>query len=233
MRDLLLLVPTRSRVAGARRLLRSVRDHAELKTDIAFAVDDDDPDLPRYRSDIGPLLGPDDILGPGERRSLAGWTNWLADGFGGSYGHLGSFGDDMEVITPGFDRLLVEHAGRGWAWPEDGRRSGFPEAWVVSAEVTRVLGWVCLPAVRHFYVDDAVADLQRATGAGGGYCPGVRVEHWHYDRPQGGARDETYAQAEAGTEGDARGYFGWLGDRGPGGYLDCVTRVKSMLTVAP
>ena len=47
--DLLVIVPSRGRPANIARLLDSVHDTAKMRTHVHVGIDDDDPELERYR----------------------------------------------------------------------------------------------------------------------------------------------------------------------------------------
>lgn len=183
MIDLAIVVPTRGRPERFVELVHAIQATAAGDVLIVSAVDDDDP------SDYAtPLLGQEINLVAyrGERRSLSGWTNHLAQHLLHSPApprYLASLGDDHRPRTPGWDRLLIEAIehldGPGFAYGNDLLQGELmPTAWVASADVVRALGWMMLPGCQHMYVDTAVLTLGRAAGRIA-YRADVVIEHIH------------------------------------------------------
>jgi hypothetical protein len=85
--------------------------------------------------------------------------------------------------------------GTGWVFPDDKRRSGFPEIWAMSSDLVKFLGWFALPVVKHFYCDNAVSEIGRRADLLR-YVPEAVIEHLHYTISPGTERDKTYAEAE-------------------------------------
>lgn len=203
MADLAVIVPSRGRPRQLRELVDAIYDTAETDVRVVAAVDDDDPTLDAYgRALEGVEVNT--VVYRGGRRSLSGWTNHLAqlelEGASPPR-YLASLGDDHRPITPGWDRKLIEAAealgpGGGWAYGDDllqGAR--LPTAWVVSAEITRALGWVMLPACAHMYVDNAVLELGRHCGRIV-YRRDVVIEHLHPVAHKG-QWDDSYRESNA------------------------------------
>jgi hypothetical protein len=229
MNDCLVITPTRERPANAARLLAAVHATAVMRTHVALAVDDDDPQLPAYERDVRPLLHPGDMMLTGPRGCLSRWTNRIARGWGSEYRFLVSFGDDHEPVTPAWDAIMADEilalpGGRGFAYPDDERRDDIPEAVMTSTAVAEALGWLMLPQCRHFYVDNAWADLGAQLGIT--YAHQVKVPHRHYTTTPGVVRDGSYAQAEAWGPADQAAYTQW---RDGGGLAKAVARVRQAL----
>jgi hypothetical protein len=125
------------------------------------------------------------------------------------YAALMFVGDDNVFATPGWDRLLLGPlADRpGISFPR-GAREGHPETFVISSEIVAALGWMMLPAQRHYYVDDAVLELGVRAGCIT-YVPEVSVPHLHY-KLTGQPSDRVYARAEAWLDEDRASYWRWL-----------------------
>jgi hypothetical protein len=214
----LVLVPSRERWANAERLVRAVHATSGPGVHVALGVDDDDPQLGEYEARVVPLFRPGDRLVTGPRGCLSAWTNRLWEDHGAGYAFLASLGDDHEPVTDGWAEVLAgvietEFGGHGMAYPDDRRRADIPEAVVMSASVAGALGWVMLPDCRHFYVDNAWAELGAAAGMIR-YCPDVVVPHRHYTTTPGVERDGSYAQAEEWGTGDHMSFLRWRA--GPG-----------------
>jgi hypothetical protein len=209
--DLIVIVPSRGRPEGARRLLNAVHGTAKLETHVLVAVDDDDPELESYQQVTAESGGPGDVLETGPRKGLAAWTNEIAVREAGGYRFLASFGDDMVPKTMHWDhyltRAIEDMGGVGYSYPWDGLREDIPEAVVVSSGIVQALGWMCEPSLSHWYVDNVWADL----GWGAGcirHCRAIAVDHVH---PRAGKaeRDKTYEDASPKLDADREAYQQW------------------------
>ncbi len=220
MPDLTVIVPSRGRPERLAVMLAEALRLSTADTLLVIATDQDDPQHGEYDA----LLTPYVRAGlahwvSGTRRTLTGWTNELAGWYAQLSPALASFGDDHVPRTRGWDTglltALAGMGGTGIAYPDDRRRSDIPEAAVISSSIVTALGWMCLPDLDHFYVDNVWADLGRAAGCLA-YVPSVVVEHVHYlTRPDLAARDATYAEAEAGGGRDRLAYQRWQASRMP------------------
>jgi hypothetical protein len=224
MKDLLVITPSRGRPWHLQRLAVAMRDTCVLETDLAVAVDDDDPRLADYK-DLGL---PDLRVGP--RGTLTALTNQIAAEHVSEYRFLASLGDDHVPRTPGWDRELCGEidrmGGTGFAWG-DGSRWVIPEAIVMSSDIARPasdggLGWMALPRCGHYKIDDAWLMLACATGLGR-YRHDVLIEHMQFGIPYDpldpgsgmkALKDQTYADAlqPDKMQADVIGYLEWLAD---------------------
>ena len=226
MKDLLVITPSRRRAARLREMVTATLELSAAQTDIAVCVDEDDPEREGY-ADVCWENRPRVIWHCGPRQSLTGWTNVIAPAGARKYRALASLGDDHLPRTPGWDSLLLAAidamGGTGIAYGDDGIfREGLPTAPVISSDIVRALGWMCLPDCRHMAVDLAWKDL----GLGAGclaYVPEVSIEHVH---PCAGkaAWDQTYATSEAGKEEDRAAWERWREN----GMADDVARIRAL-----
>jgi hypothetical protein len=209
--DLLVITPSRGRPDNATRLLKAVHETAKLVTHVHIAVDDDDPELESYQQAVSEVAGPGDVLETGPRKGLAAWTNDIALRKAGNYTYLASFGDDMIPKTRYWDYYLArgidDMGGAGFTYPWDGLREDIPEAVVISSSIVMALGWMCLPGLDHFFIDNAWADLGRGAGCIR-HLRAVMVDHVH---PRAGKaeRDETYSEASPKLGADQKAYQEW------------------------
>jgi hypothetical protein len=216
MKDLLVIIPSRGRPDRLREMLTAARDLSAADTSFVIACDDDD--VAGYLGLRGECHADQRIRWhAGPRDTLSGWTNKLASRYASRYRALASLGDDHIPRTGGWDKALLDAiaamGGTGFAYPDDKRRSDIPEAVVISADIVRALGWMCLPETSHFYCDDAWADLGKGADCIR-YCPEVVIEHVHYlTRPDLAGRDTTYADAEQGLAADGQAYQRWRSSR--------------------
>ena len=168
--DLAVLVPSRGRPDNLARLITEVHRTARGRTHVLAGVDQDDPRLKDYIALRKTLLLPGDAIHTSNhRRNLVEWTNHLAHLTEGSYRYYASLGDDMVPRTPGWDVKLMgaieeDFGGTGIAYPYDAIRDDIPEAYLLSADIPAVLGWVMQPSLNHWYNDNVIADLGNDAG---------------------------------------------------------------------
>lgn len=229
MADLAIITPTRGRPQRLAEMLAAVKRTTELDVSVYIGLDlDDDSD---YLAALG-LQARDTSKYEihavrGKRRSLSGWTNYLADYALGPTSlpiprprYLASLGDDHIPRTKGWDRILVEAIennmiGPGFAYGNDLLQGGaLPTAWVASAEAVRALGWMMLPTCSHMYVDTAIRELGTAASRLW-YEPTVIIEHAH---PIAGKVewDESYRESNSTNRyaEDEQAYQAWRNDGG-------------------
>lgn len=205
MTDLVVLVPSRGRPGNIARLVEACNKTCRAQTLIAFGFDDDDP---AYADNLKAAAGC--FTSIRHRMSLGPWTNELA-GLHMDAAHLASIGDDMVPVTDGWDERLIgacEQMGGGMAYPNDRRRADIPEAIVMDTAIVKALGWMCLPALAHWYVDNVWSDLGRAAGCLR-YLPDVVVEHRHPNVRGGDPSDATYHEASPRYATDMAAYQRW------------------------
>lgn len=208
MRDLLIITPSRGRPDRLATMLNAALDLSEAQTDVVVGVDEDDP----ARSGYCIVVGRDrvsSVIGP--RMTVSGWTNHLAGLLAGGYGAVASLGDDHVPRTQGWDRLLLEAiaemGGTGFAYGNDLHQgSALATSVVVSSDVVRALGWLMLPALSHFHVDDVWVALGRDAGCLA-YLPGVVIEHVH--PAWGGPWDDLYASEAGRGPADQAAFTAW------------------------
>jgi hypothetical protein len=221
MSDLEVLIPSRGRPGSVERVVRSYALTCRASTKIRFAFDEDDP---KIDANIKASQGHSFMIGP--RDTLTGWTNKLAKRHLGHAPALGSFGDDHQPVTDGWDEKLLAAlpAGGGYSYPNDQRRDDIPEACVISSTIVRALGWMSPPFVSHWWQDNVWADLGRGAGCLV-YCPDVIVKHLH-PNVLGTRGDQTNHDAAKRYDSDLAAYQGWR-LRGMPGDLATVRGVRA------
>jgi hypothetical protein len=207
VRDLLVIVPSRGRPERFAAMAGAALSLSEASTQIAVAVDDDDPVAARYQG--SERIG----FWHGRRGTLAGWTNKIALAEHQNYRALASLGDDHMPRTQGWDRLLLEAidgmGGTGVAYGNDLLQGvNLPTAAVVSSDIVAALGWMCLPGLRHYCVDNVWSVLGASAGCLR-YLPGVVIEHLH-PLLTGAPPDRTYRDAEARAAQDHDFFRAWV-----------------------
>jgi hypothetical protein len=203
MRDLLVVTPTRGRPERILRLASSITRTATAKTDLIVGLDDDDPTAAETVEALKPF-GVQCMRGP--RTGLGPWSNTLVQAGFGDYKAFASLGDDHVPRTLGWDAECLrelELMGGGYAVPNGLLSPGFPEQVVISARVVEALGWLCLPGLRHWCVDQVWYDLGKMTHRLR-WLERVMVEHWQ------DPTDQTAADQWAALRPDQVTYAKWL-----------------------
>lgn len=181
MRDLLIIVPARSRPQNIPRLLAAwdetnAWEDAEMRID----VDADDPTLPDYlavemppgaRMVVADVWRP---LVPKLERAVAEEVD--------NYWALGFAGCDHVPRSHEWARRYIEELcqlGTGIVYGDDGyQHKNLPTQWAMTADVIKALGRMVPAQVEHLYCDEAIRDLGRAAGCIK-YVPDVLIEHMH------------------------------------------------------
>jgi len=202
---LLVIVPVRGRPASAPRFAEAFGATAR-EADLLMVLDDDDGSY----DGMFPGLGVRAVTYP--RMPTAPKINRAAAGHGAGYGAVMFMGDDNLPRTPGWDQAmmaaLAEMGGTGIVYCNDLLRNDLPCSALISADIIAALGWMALPVVSHFYIDNAWADL----GGGVGrlkYLPGVVIEHLHPCAAKA-PYDGLYSEArELYWDADEKAYHAW------------------------
>jgi hypothetical protein len=208
MTDLLVMVPTRGRPEKCARILKSFSETTVLTTtDILFITDGDDnsyKDMDWGEAQHG-------ILSP--REALTGKLNHTAKACTAQYDALMFAGDDHVFNTPGWDdimlRMLADMGGTGMVYPDDKRRQDVPEIIMISSDIVEILEHFAEPSLKHYYIDNAWAELGKRSGLIQ-FCREAVITHHHYSVDADTDHDETYVQAErAWGESDLRAFHNW------------------------
>jgi hypothetical protein len=172
MRKISLLCPTRGRPDRAMNLLRSVEQTQTQKNELLFCLQEDDPMLKQYPSEIVKLS----VITP--PRTTSYYWNLLADKSQGEM--LMLLGDDVTCKTQGWDQRFNEVYDQ---YPDgifnikflDGRNKiGRPAPVapnelpaphpVISRRWYDALGYFTYPGLRHYCVDDWIDSLAKKLG---------------------------------------------------------------------
>lgn len=225
MRDLLVITPTRGRLASAIRLADAIRQTSELDTQLTFGIDADDHSYDGLEGDL-----PDVWFVRGTRRTYSTWTNDLAGMNGDRFRYLASLSDDHLPETKGWDRLLIEAndlaGGTGIVYGNDMLQGvNLPTAWVVSSDIVRALGWMTLPQLDHMFCDNVTLDIAANAGCLA-YMNEVIIRHLHYTAGLSQV-DQTARDGMATWAHDEAAYHAWKRD----GMAADVAKVKALLPV--
>jgi hypothetical protein len=195
------------------RLLESYDKNTDF-AEMAFIIDPDDQETYEgidWKDTIHGVLDP--------RGSLGEKLNHSADSLVEGYDALMFVADDHVFRTPGWDTILMkalkEMGGSGFVYPDDRRRNDIPETVLISSDVIKALGYFAPPTLKHYYQDNAWAELGKRSGLIK-FVPEVVIEHLHYSVCAETQKDETYSYAEA-TWGasDLQAFQEWRESRMP------------------
>jgi hypothetical protein len=214
----LVIVPSRDRDERLDFMLGEALSLSAGIADFAVCYDDTDPRREAYaklrRKFPQAAPGAQGVLWyHGPRRSMTGWTNWVAAHPRASrYGVLGSLGDDHVPVTPGWDLKLAaaigEMGGTGISYGDDRHQHGnLPTAPFISRDITDALGWMCLPGTMSKFCDNAWKALGVLAGCLA-YRPEVVIEHLHPDAGKA-AQDGTYRHGNESWEPDRQAFSAW------------------------
>ena len=208
MRDLLVITPTRGRLASVMRLRDAIRATSAADTELMLGIDDDDP------SYDGADLGCEVWRAP--RRNCAEWTNAIAEACAGQFRYVASLSDDHLPETPGWDSRLItaidDMGGTGIAYGNDLLQGeSLPTAPVMSADIVQALGWMFCPPMTRLFCDNVWKDLGVLAGCLA-YLPDVVIRHLHYTAGLG-PRDQTAIDGEAAWTHDEAAYHAWRRER--------------------
>jgi hypothetical protein len=221
VKDLLIVVPTRSRPHNLRPVVEAWCatggfDDAEL----LFVADADDPLLDEYlnaaqeasretRERVTVQVAPTwQQLVPKLNTAVMLDVEMNPRRFA-----VGFAGDDHRPRTPGWAGTLLDvlrELGTGLAYPDDGyQHDRIPTSWAMSTDIVRALGAMVPAPVEHLFCDNAVRDLAATAGCLR-YVPEVLVEHLH---PVAGKadRDEQYDRVNSRRQwrADQQAYREW------------------------
>ena len=235
MADMAVLVPSRGRPGNVARLIDARGRTCQASTVLWFGFDQDDPHLKANIANVTAAGGEQAGIRyeVRTRGGLAWWTNHLAEKaltrWPGAV--LCSLGDDHVPLSDGWDESLlkaIDVIDGGWAYPNDHRRDDIAEAVAVSPRIVRELGWMALPNVHHWCIDNAWTKLAATVGRLE-YLPDVHVPHYHPHSPEPAyqvAADPTYEEARWSYDLDKRRYLHW---RDQGGLARDAAKVREIL----
>jgi hypothetical protein len=203
--SLLIVIPTRSRPAQCKRLIKSFEE-TDAQADLLFVTDGDDDSYEGFdwAGHENAVLSPRSSLSEKLNRSVMN----LLD----NYDYVGWFADDNVFVTHHWDDKLIDaldFIGSGWVYPNNGRRADVPESWVCTADVVRELGWFANPVLQHYYLDNSIAELGRRAALIR-WVPEVVIEHKHYSVDATTEYDGLYKETESSYGArDAAAFQAW------------------------
>jgi hypothetical protein len=203
MRDLLLIIPSRSR---HERIItfKEYFDKNSVNTDLCLGLDDDQYDLYPKFNDVVYDINPNVELGPKLNIISAKYCN--------DYKYVGFLGDDHLVKTYAWDQKLMDSiAGikNGMAYGNDLLQGqALPTAIIMDSNIIKTLGYMSPPGLEHLYIDNFWLNLGQRLGTIK-YCPDVIIEHMHYSTGKAEI-DELYVASTNLNDYDFAAYQSYL-----------------------
>lgn len=169
------VLPSRNRPQNLRRFAEACQK-TSMTTPVLLRMDDDNP-----QSDYH-----DWIVEIGPRKPLSALYNEVFTKYPALLWY-GFIADDVVPVTPHWDTLLIDNAGKdGMAVPGG---EGTPH-FVLGGDLVRSVGWLALPGLDRIYIDTVWRDIAKARNVLR-ILPNVLLEHRHFANGKA-LFDETY-----------------------------------------
>lgn len=188
MKDLLLIVPSRSRQARI-AVFKEHFDKNSTISDLCIGIDNDQdsqyPSLDGFLYDVN------------ENMQLGPKLNMLASKYCNDYKYIAFMGDDHLIQTYGWDQKLIQCIDDfkyGMSYGNDlVRGEELPTAILMNSRIIQKLGYICPPTLVHLYIDNFWLLLGQKLGTIR-YCPDVIIEHMHFTTGKSEI-DQTYIES--------------------------------------
>lgn len=181
MSDLTVIIPSRGRPGAVAAIAETYAETCELDTWLVFAVDDNDPDLDRYRSAVVDAAYPNCSVYVDRNKSMVEALNHAVANTPLEFA-VGFQGDDHRPRTKGWDAAYVaalRELGTGIVYGNDLLQgSNLPTQCAMTADIPAVLGYMAPPSLTHLAVDNFWLELGQGAACIR-YLPSVVVEHMH------------------------------------------------------
>jgi len=188
MKDLLLIVPSRSR-EGRIDLFKQHFDKNSTISDLCIGIDNDQHE--RYPSFDG------FVYDVNENMQLGPKLNMLSKKYCDDYKYIAFMGDDHLIQTYGWDEKLIsciDGMKYGMSYGNDlVRGEELPTAILMNSNIIKKLGYMCPPTLVHLYLDNFWLTLGQTLGTIR-YCPDVIIEHMHFTTGKSEI-DQTYIES--------------------------------------
>lgn len=206
MRDLLVIVPTRSRPDNLLRLVDAMRGTCTEDVQVLVCLDTDDA------HNYEPIEGVWYLIK--ERQRFGAWTNEAAVLYAGAFRYLGVIGDNSVPRTKGWDRAVtatLEELGTGICYGNDLLQGeNLPTVCFMTSDIVSTLGYMHPPTLVHMYCDNFWLELGRAMGRIR-YLPDVVIEHLHPSKGKS-ANDPVYGASASLMERDRIAFETYMQD---------------------
>lgn len=153
--ELLMIVPTRGRPQNARDLYTSWMATVTGNSQLLFVVDDDDPQLGTYQTQMAWMLNAQLLVGP--RLRMVGSLNAAAVKFASDYKYLGFLGDDHRLRSVSWDTRMMKGLAKSPASVVYGndllQGEAMPTAVIMTSDIVQTLGYFAPPPLTHLCAD--------------------------------------------------------------------------------
>lgn len=221
MKNLLVICPSRGRPLMCLTMAQSFRRTATSGTDLLICIDEDDPQLEKYKELLKNFKL---VIGP-----RATTTEIINRNIDLEYNYLSVTNDDFFYKTEEWDHKLIMSiifgGNPGIAYGND-LCAGvhIPTTSVISREIIATLGWLQLPGLKHLFGDNVWCQIGRGAKCLH-YNQEVFIEHRHvFARKM--QEDETFkfTNSKEMYEHDEKVFLDWLSNQSK---ID-VEKVKSL-----
>lgn len=180
--QLIVVVPSRGRPDNIDELIDAMADTCRIVTCLWVCVDEDDPELERYRQVMADNVSNElDRLIVGEPSRIGPILNRVMPEAAEISDYIAFMGDDHRPRTVGWDEIYVntlKDLGTGVVYGNDLYQGpNIPTQVAMTSNIVRATGYFVPPGAKHLYLDNMWADIGRATALR--YIPDVIVEHMH------------------------------------------------------
>ena len=178
--ELLMIVPTRGRPQNARDLYTSWMATVTGNSQLLFVVDEDDPQLGTYQTQMAWMLNAQMLIGP--RLRMVGSLNAAATSQGVQYKYVGFMGDDHRPRTLGWDTRFIEVLAKSPASIVYGndllQGDKMATAVAMTSDIIQTLGYMVPSSLVHLCADLVWVEWGKALGTLT-YLEDVVLEHMH------------------------------------------------------
>lgn len=201
MKQINVIVPTRDRVGGFERLKKSWKETTNGLSTLTPVVDIDQvEDYQHLTADINLVVsGAESSVWKinAAARVLIEDINPAAI--------IGFVSDDFVFRTPDWETEIItwQHVNRGICYCNDLLQGeNLPTAVFIHRDIVKALGYMGLPSLKHYYVDNYWLDLGHRLGRIK-YFPDIVIEHQHWSNNKT-AKDKLYSITENHMDQDKR-----------------------------
>jgi hypothetical protein len=210
--ELLMIVPTRGRPQNARDLYTSWMATVTGNSQLLFVVDEDDPQLESYRTQMAWMLNAQLLIGP--RLRMVGSLNAAATSQGVQYKYVGFMGDDHRPRTLGWDTRFIEVLAKSPASIVYGndllQGEKMATAVAMTSDIIQTLGYMVPSSLVHLCADLVWCEWGKTLGTLT-YLDNVVLEHMH---PANGKalNDAGYREVNSGEmiKADSEAYYEYM-----------------------
>lgn len=210
MKDILIILPTRQRAHKIDSTIAAWRHTTSGKSNLLLVIDNDDPDLEKYKEKYEPglMLYFDEPIKmcPSVNRAFRRYPD---------YKYYAFIGDDHLFRTKGWEDIAIKEIGdKGIFYGNDLLQGkNLATHCVMSGNIPRALGYMAIPGLIHLFMDNFWMEIGNACGILK-YRDDVIVEHMH---PEAGkaVRDERYVAVNSSPvfHNDREVFLRWVSDQ--------------------